>query len=91
MVRFRASSKKKHIAQKLTVHNKAKSGKKHEKIVDHAIMLARKQEKQGETAWIADAKNKLYNKMHKHGVTFTMIENKMKDRWYANLFAHIQK
>jgi hypothetical protein len=80
MVRFRAGSKKKHIAQKLTVHNKAKSGKKHQKIVDHAIILARKQEKQGETAWITDAKTKLYNKMNKHGVTFSMIENKMKDR-----------
>lgn len=80
MVRFRIGSKKKHIAQKLTVHNKAKSHKKHEKIVDHSIMLARKQEKQGETLWIIDAKKKLYNKMNKHGVTFGMIHNKMKER-----------
>lgn len=80
MVRFRIGSKKKHIAQKLTVHNKAKSGRKHEKIVDHAIMLARKQEAQGETNWIKDAKQKLYRKMNKHGVTFAMIEKKMKER-----------
>ena len=80
MVRFRASSKKKHIAQKLTVHNKAKSGKKHEKIVDHAIMLARKQEIQGETLWIKNAKEKLYLKMKKHGVTFAMIKKVMERR-----------
>lgn len=80
MVRFRSGSKKKHIAQKLTVHNKAKSGKKHEKIVDHAIMLARKQEAQGETLWIIDAKGKLARKMKKHGVTYAMIEKKMEQR-----------
>ncbi|USN56847.1 MAG: hypothetical protein H6766_07780 [Candidatus Peribacteria bacterium] len=80
MVRFRSGSKKKHIAQRLTVHNKAKSGRKHEKIVDHAIMLARKQEKQGETAWIIDAKQKLARKMSKHGITFAMIEKKMEAR-----------
>jgi hypothetical protein len=78
MVRFR--SNKKHIAQKLTVHNKAKSHKKHEKIVDHAILLARKQDIQGNTSWIQHAKSKLYAKMKKHGVTFDMIHQVMKSR-----------
>jgi hypothetical protein len=78
MGRFRCS--KKHIAQKLTVHNKAKSNKKHEKIIDHAIMLVRKEDVQGNTPWIKHAKGRLAIKMKKHGMTMAKIERTMVKR-----------
>jgi len=52
-----------------------KSGKKYEKLFQHCRMLKRREERDGMTAWLANAWEKVERKMKKYSITQAMVDN----------------
>ena len=63
----------KHFLKALNIHRK-KTGLKNEKAVDSYINVLKKEEKEGLTAWVKNAKVKAAAKLKKYGVKQQKIQ-----------------
>lgn len=67
-----SQSNRKRIFYNLNIKRK-KSGKKIKKIIEHAIMLLKREADEGMTPWIEHAQKMLHAKVEKHGISHAMI------------------
>jgi hypothetical protein len=52
---------------------RSKSGDKLKNVIEHAILLKKKEQASGTTPWLVNAWNKIHAKMKKHGITEAMV------------------
>lgn len=63
----------------------ARSGRRFPKAIERYIDLLKKQEKEGETLWIKKTMPKSLLRLKKYGITRSMIEKTLSDKWLTNL------
>lgn len=78
----------KHFLKGLNFHKK-KSGRKPEKAMDSYIILLRREEKEGLTPWIKNAKAKAMAKLMKQGVAKSSIQATLESKGLAHLSSKI--
>lgn len=81
-----SQSNRKRIFYNLNIKRK-KSGKKIKKIIEHAIMLLKREEKEGLTPWVVHAKGMLHAKIDKHGISQEMIDSAIKNKGLSLVFS----
>lgn len=74
----------KHFLKALNLH-RPKTGLKNEKAVDSYITLLKREEKEGLTAWIKNAKVKAEIKLKKYGITQQKIKAVLETKGLAHL------
>ena len=78
----------KHFLKALNMHRK-KTGLKNEKAVDSFINVLKKEEKEGETAWVKNAKMKAAAKLKKYGIWQHQIQEVLERRGLSHLSSKI--
>ena len=78
----------KHFLKALNLHRK-KTGLKNEKAVDSYINVLKKEEKEGLTAWVKNAKVKAAAKLKKYGVKQQKIQEVLDRRGLSHLSSKI--
>jgi len=78
----------KHFLKALNMHRK-KTGLKNEKAVDSYINVLKKEEKEGLTAWVKNAKVKAAAKLKKYGVKQQKIQEVLDRRGLSHLSSKI--
>lgn len=78
----------KHFLKALNVHRK-KTGLKNEKAVDAYIVLLKREEKEGLTAWIKNAKMKALVKLKKYGIWEQKIKEILEGRDLTHLSSKV--
>lgn len=74
----------KHFLKSLNFHRK-KPGLKNEKAVTSYITLLKREEKEGATKWIVNAKNKAQMKLKKYGIPMSKIETILAEKGLTHL------
>lgn len=78
----------KHFLKALNMHRK-KTGLKNEKAVDSYITLLKREEKEGLTAWIKNAKIKAAAKLKKYGIGQQKIKEVLETKGLAHLSSKV--
>ncbi len=78
----------KHFLKALNMHRK-KSGIKNEKAVESYVTLLKREEKEGLTAWIKNAKVKAEAKLKKYGITQQKIQEVLEQKGLTHLSSKV--
>ena len=78
----------KHFLKAINMHRK-KTEKKKKKAVDSYIDVLKKEEKQGQTAWVKNAKMKAAAKLKKYGIWQHQIQEVLERRGLSHLSSKI--
>jgi len=68
---------------------KNKSGKKYKKAIERYILILKKEAKQGETAWVKDAKQKALARLKKYGISMAQVKESLDRKWLKDLSSKI--
>ena len=74
----------KHFLKALNLH-RSKTGCKNEKAVESYVTLLKREEKEGLTAWIKNAKVKAEAKLKKYGITQQKVKEVLESKGLAHL------
>lgn len=66
---------------------RVKSWNKYEKALLSYITLLKREKKEGNTNWIADAKIRASKKLDKYGITQEMVNRKIESKWLKDLLS----